>query len=206
MKSSFKLTGLVLAAGLLTASGAGMAQDAAPAAAPAAPPQPTDISVIGDWTVHCFPVQSPNPCEMTTEMDAKETHQRILGVTIAFVPSADKHVLIVAVPLGVAIQKGLIIQTDSFTSPMLPYRSCDRAGCYVEMVIDNASVDSISHSGANAAIKIVADGGKEFDLHLSLNGFAAAHDKMAELAKQKAKSPAAAADRDQRRLRADPAP
>jgi invasion protein IalB len=188
MKLSFPLTGRALAAGLLILSLPILSQGAALAqgAAPAAPPTPTDVQVIGDWTVHCFPVASPNPCEMTTEMDAKDTHQRVLGVTIAYVPSADKHVLIVAVPLGVAIPKGLVIQTDSFTSPMLPYRSCDRAGCYVEMVIDNGSVDSMSHSGPVAAIKVVADGGKGFDLRLSLNGFSAAHDKMAELAKQKA--------------------
>ena len=89
-----------------------------------------------------------------------------------------------------------MIQTDSFTSRALPYRRCDRAGCYVEMVLDNNAVDSLSHSGPSAKMKVVADGGKKFDLIFYLNGFAAAHDSMAELAKQKAKDPEPAAPPD----------
>ena len=185
MKFSSLLTGAALAASLLATGTVGaMAQGA-----PAAPPAPTDVSLIGDWTVRCYTVNSPNPCEMLYQIQDKNSGQRVLGVTIAFVPSANKHLLIVGVPLGVAIAKGLVIQTDAFTSPMLHYRRCDNAGCYVEMVLDNGTVDQISHSGAKAAVKIVADSGKSFDLQLSLNGFSAAHDKMAELARQKAKSP-----------------
>jgi invasion protein IalB len=181
MKSSSLLGGLVLAAGI---TGAAMAQDA-----PQAPPAPTDVSNIGDWTVHCYAVNSPNPCEMVYAVVDKNTRQRVLAVTIAYVPSADKHLLLVGVPLGISIPKGLVIQTDTVTTPVLHYRRCDQAGCYVEMVLENAMVDQISHSGANAAVRIFSDSGKNFDLHLSLNGFAGAHDKMAELAKQKAKTP-----------------
>ncbi len=38
-------------------------------------------------------------------------------------------------------------------------------------------------------VKITADDGKQYDLKFSLKGFSAAHDSMAELAKQKAKAP-----------------
>jgi len=190
MKSFLHTTGssllpsLALAAGLMI-SGAAMAQDA-----PQAPAQPSDVSNVGDWVVRCFSIASPSPCEMYEEMDDKNSRQRVLGLSLAYIPSSDRHLMQVAVPLGVALGKGLVIQTDSFTSPMLHFRRCDRLGCYVEMVIDNGSVDSISHSGPNAAVKIVADNGKAFSLRLSLDGFAGAHDKMAALAKQKAKAPA----------------
>jgi invasion protein IalB len=196
MKSSSLLTGLAFAAGLLSFSAGAMAQDPQSAAtpvgssaAPTAPPAPTDISNIGSWTVRCFPIASPTPCEMYQEQDTKETHQRVLGVTIAYAPGADRHLLLVAVPLGVAIPQGIVIQTDTFTSAALHYRSCDRAGCYVEMVIDNNSIEALAKSGPNAAIKIVADGGKAFPLHLVLDGFAAAHERMTALAKEKAKGP-----------------
>jgi invasion protein IalB len=190
MKSSFRLTassvlpGLTLAAGLLI-SGAALAQGAPPPGAPTF----TDVTPVGDWSVRCLAQPSPNPCEMYEEMDDKNTRQRVLGLSIAYLPGNDQHLMQVAVPLEVALGKGLVIQTDSFTSPTLHYRRCDQAGCYVEMLIDNRSVDSISHSGPNAAVKIVADNGKAFSLRLSLDGFAGAHDKMAALAKQKAKAP-----------------
>ena len=92
-----------------------------------------------------------------------------------------------------AIAAGAVIHAGSFSAPMMPYRRCDRGGCYVEMLIDNSVVDQLAHAGDSAMVKIKADDGKNYDLKLSLNGFSAAHDSMAELAKQKAKAPAPAA-------------
>jgi invasion protein IalB len=71
------------------------------------------------------------------------------------------------------------------------FRRCDRQGCYVEMMLDNAAITALTKSGPDAKMKIVADGGKPFDLRFSLKGFAAAHDSMTQLAKQKAKTPPA---------------
>jgi len=157
-------------------------------AAPAqtAPGRP-DVKEIGDWSVRCFPMDSPSPCDMYEELDNKDSHQRVLSVSLAYIPKMDRHAIQISVPLGVALAKGLVIQTDNFTSAALHYRRCDRQGCYVEMVLDNASVESLAKSGANARVRIVADGGKPFDLRFSLNGFAAAHDAMAAQAREKAK-------------------
>jgi len=189
MKISSTLLGAGAALAVL-ACGPALAQEAAPT--PAAAAQRPEIKAIGDWSVRCFPVQSPSPCDMYEELDDKNSHQRVLSVSVAYVPSADRHAIQIVVPLGVSIPKGLVIQTDNFTSPQLHYRRCDRSGCYVEMMLPNDSLNSLSHSGPEAKIKIVADSGKPFDLRFSLNGFTAARDAMAELAKQKAKAPAPA--------------
>jgi invasion protein IalB len=176
-------------AGLLT-SGAALAQ-AAPATAQR--PGPPEVKEIGDWSVRCFPVDSPSPCDMYEELDNKKSHQRVLSVSIAYVPHMDRHAIQISVPLGVALQKGLVIQSDSYTSPALHYRQCDRSGCFVQMMIDNAAIESLAKSGPDAKVKVVADGGKPFDLRFSLNGFAAAHDSMVAQAKAKAKAPKPAA-------------
>lgn len=189
-----------IALGVMVASGAALAQ--APAAAPAAaapqaPAAPPEVKTIGDWMVRCFPINSPSPCDMFQELDAQQTHQRVLSISVAFIPSLDRHAIQIAVPLEVSIPKGLVIQTDSFTSKTLPFRRCDRMGCYVEMPIDNGAIANLSKSGPNGKVKIVADSGKAFDLKFSLKGFSAAHDSMAEQARAKAKAapaaPAAAA-------------
>ena len=86
---------------------------------------------------------------------------------IAYIPSRDRHAIQISVPLGVSIPKGVILQTGSYTSPMMPYRRCDRGGCYVEMLLDNAIVDQLNHAGANALIRVTADDGKNYDLKLS---------------------------------------
>lgn len=174
-----------LAALLLAAAASAAPAPAAPA--PPARPAGPEVKPIGDWSVRCFPAESPSPCDMYEELDDKNSRQRVLSLSLAYIPKMDRHALMIAVPLGISIPSGVVIQTDNFTSAALHYRRCDRQGCYVEMVLDNASVESLAKSGANARVRIVADGGKPFDLRFSLNGFAAAHDAMAAQAREKAK-------------------
>jgi invasion protein IalB len=182
MKISHSILGAF--AGLMLVAGAAAAQDAP------APQKPPEVKQIGDWTVRCFAIQSPSPCDMYQELDDKASRQRVLSFSIAYVPSMDRHGVQITVPLEISIPKGLVIQTDSFTSPVLKYRRCDRQGCYVEMAMDSASIASLSRSGKDAKVKIVADSGRSFDLKFSLNGFSAAHDYMVEQARTKAKTPA----------------
>jgi invasion protein IalB len=190
MKNSHLFAGLIAAALLLPVCA--MAQSAAPPAA-GTPLTPTDVKPVGDWTVRCFPVTSSSPCDMYEELDDKTSKQRVLGVSIAFVPSNNNHVAQIAVPLGVAIASGAVIKTDSYTSPKMPFRRCDHDGCYVELLLSQDIVNSLAKSGPEATVNIVADGGKAFALRFSLNGFAGAHDTMSALARQKASSGSAAA-------------
>lgn len=152
----------------------------------------TDNKQVGDWSVRCFAVQNESPCDMYEEMQDQNSHQRVLSVSIAYVPGRDSHVIQIAVPLGVGIQDGAVIKTDSYASPKLDYRRCDQLGCYVEMLLSNQQIDDLAKSGPSASVNIVADDGKPYALKFSLNGFAGAHDSMAALAKQKAVSPPAA--------------
>jgi invasion protein IalB len=179
-------------AGVMLASGVAMAQDAAPQpGAPAQQPRP-DVKTVGDWFVRCFPVQSPSPCDVYQELDDPRTRQRVLSISLAYIPSMDRHVVQITVPLEISVPKGAVIQTDSFTSPALPYRMCTREGCFVQMPLDNATVEAMSKSGPDAKVKIVADNGKTYDLKFSLKGFSGAHDQMVSDAKAKAKAAPAA--------------
>ena len=112
----------------------------------------------------------------------------MLGVSIAFVPGNSNHVVQIAVPLGVGIAAGATIKTDSYSSPKMPFRRCDRDGCYVEMLLTDDVINGMAKSGPEATVNIVADGGKSYALRFSLNGFAGAHDDMQGLARQKASS------------------
>jgi invasion protein IalB len=143
-------------AGLTLAAGAALAQ--APAAD--APGRP-DAKTVGDWTVRCFPIQSPSPCDIFQEQDYQKTGQRVLSISIAYVPSMDKHAIQISVPLDISIQKGVTLQTDAYTSPTLKYRRCE--------------------------VNIAADNGKNYTLKFSLKGFSQAHDDMVAQARAKAK-------------------
>jgi invasion protein IalB len=173
--------------GLLALSGAIAAPAPPPAAAPAAaaPIQPSETKTFGDWMVRCYPIASPSPCDMYELLANKQNNQRVMSLSIAYLPTGDKHVIQVAVPLGILIPKGLVIESDTYTSPLLRYRRCDRGGCYVEMVFDNGAVNALATATGPAKVKIVAEGGKVFEIPFSLNGYADAHGAMVDLARKK---------------------
>jgi invasion protein IalB len=178
---------------------AGSALAAKPAAAPAPQaqangqpqgPKISDTKEVGDWTVRCYAMSSPSPCEMIEMRVAKKTGQRILSVLFAYVPSRDQHIMQIAVPLGVALQNGLVLSSDTYTSPPLHFRRCDQLGCYVEIPIDNQTVSSLGRA-TKAEMQVVSMDGRKFNLVFSLTGFTAAHADLVELAKQKAVTPPA---------------
>jgi len=177
-----------IAAGLVLAAGAALAQ--APAEQPAAP-KAEIVKTVGDWQVRCFGVQNTNPCDMFWQMNNPQTGQRLVEASIAYAPSADRHIVVLILPLGVAIPKGVTIQTDSFTAPAMRYRMCTREGCFVQAVVDDNMIASLSKSGPQAKLNIGGDDGKAYSLPFSLNGFAGAHDEMVSQAKARATKPAA---------------
>jgi len=191
------LGGSALAAVLALASlpaAAAPAVGAPPAKAPKADaPAPATAAgapytkQVGSWTIECTNAPSPNPCEMVQGVAAKDSGQRLLTISFFYIPSRDQNFVVMQVPLGVSIQDGLVLKTDSFTSPKLPYHQCDRNGCYAELPIDKNTLQSLGQS-AHASVHI-ADATRGYDLNLSTTGFSDANNALVELAKQKAKNP-----------------
>jgi invasion protein IalB len=181
---------LVLAAALLAAPA--MAQDApAEDQAPQQPQQankplqPSEIKEFGDWTVRCYPVKSATPCEMLELRVAKKSGQRVLGVTLAYMPARDAHVVQIAVPLGVSIANGLVLEADTYKSPVIKFRRCDQMGCYVEAAMGNDIVGALGRA-TKAQANVVSADGKRFNLVFSLKGFNEAHSALVSLTKAKA--------------------
>jgi len=166
---------------------AAFAQDA-----PAAPPPKPDVKTVEDWQVRCYPIQAVAPCDMLQEQGDAQSGRKILSLSISYVPSMDKHAMIVTVPLDVSIPKGLVLQTDSYTSPPLKYRTCTRDGCFVQTEVGNDMVASVAKSAGDGKVNVVGDDGKAYSFKFSLKGFAQAHDEMVSEAKAKATKPAPA--------------
>ena len=177
--------------GGLAFSVAGVCAAAAQDAPPAPPPKP-DVKTVEDWQVRCYPVQSAAPCDMLQEQGDQQSGRKILSISISYVPSMDRHALIVTVPLEVSLAKGVTVQTDSYTSPTMKYRMCTRDGCFVQTAVDNALVESVAKSSGDGKINVVGDDGKTYAIKFSLKGFAQAHDDMVAQAKAKATKPAQA--------------
>jgi len=201
MKSvSIRFSGLIagFAALSLLAAPALAAPAAKPAAAtpqqkadPSKPMQPSESKEFGDWSVRCYPVTSASPCEMVELLVNKKTGRRVLSILIAYIPSRDQHVMQIGMPLGVMLQNGAVLNSDTFTSDVLHFRRCDIQGCYVETPIDGASLNALARA-TKAQMQIVSVDGKKFELAFSLNGFTSAHNALVDLTKQKASGAPAA--------------
>jgi invasion protein IalB len=155
----------------------------------AAPPKPDVSKQVGDWLVRCYPVQSPSPCDMFEVLAQKKSGNRVMSISFAYAPKADKYVVQIAIPLGVELKKGLVIKAGEYTSPALQFRRCDRGGCYVEGLTDSAIVDGLAQNGDTAKATISSVEGRSLDISFSLKGFAQAKSEMIDLAKQKATNP-----------------
>ena len=152
----------------------------------------TEAKRIGDFVVRCIPVQNASPCDMFEEVANKDTGQRYVTMSIAYVPSADRYIMVVSVPLGVLIEKGAEIQTNAVSTGAMPIRRCDRTGCFVEVGVAKAVIDNFAKATGEGKIKMVGDDDKPYEFPLRFNGFAEAHTYMVEQNRAKARAPSAA--------------
>jgi len=158
-----------------------------PPVAPAAAAQQFSINQnVGDWVVRCVltSVKSPAPCEVLQSTVNKDNQQRISSLSIAYVPSREAYAMQIVVPTGVALAKGLTL-APSLNA--VKFTRCERDGCYVEMLIDNAAITSLGGAGKAATIGVVGYGqANEIKLPVSLTGFPEAMDRMKTFAKDRA--------------------
>lgn len=149
-----------------------------------------EVSYFGDWAVRCFPIKSASPCDMLFATVRKNTAQRVTSVSIAYVPSKGTYLMQVAVPLGIDLGQGVVIQAGGYSTQKLTVRRCDQSGCFVEMGVGNDLIEGLSqNSDQGGQLKVVATGGKPVSLAMSLKGFSAAHQAMVDGARQKASAP-----------------
>ena len=180
---------ILLSAGLCVTAIAANAASAPPPAAIRGP-DPTEMLNFGAWTVRCFPVQSGAPCDMAQESSNQQTKQRLVLVSLAYVPAQNRYAATIVTPLGVQLPAGLIIASGDYKSPALTFRRCEDDGCYVEAAIDNAIMEKLSQGG-KSVLNVTMFGGGGIALPLSLDGFVPALNTMRRLTAEKLAPPSA---------------
>ena len=168
---------------VFSAAAAAPAPQEQPAQA-AKPVEPSFSKDYGDWTVRCFAGSAPSPCQMVQLRIVQKTKQRILGVLLAYVPARDANLMEFSVPLGVALQNGLVVDTDTYKSGVLKFTRCDQQGCYVEGAVGGDVLEAMGRA-TKAKVDVVSMNGKHYQLVFSMKGFGDAHRVMIEQSKGK---------------------
>ncbi|MDF2233069.1 invasion associated locus B family protein [Albimonas sp. CAU 1670] len=164
------------------------AQQAPAQQAPQQPagPQPQVVATHGDWTILCL--DGKPPCIMR-QLGYNADGREVMELSIRRIPPQQTQqgtveaVMDVRVPLGVFLREGLSLQIDSAESQRAQFSICLSEGCLMRQPIPNAMVSAMK-KGAVAKFGFVVpqggQGGTEFNIDISLSGFTAAYNALAE--------------------------
>lgn len=135
----------------------------------------------GDWMVRCEVADTLVRCAAQQEQLSTETRQRLLAVE--FQPGADTLNGTLALPFGLMLSKGAVLQVDQQpASPAQPFQTCLPSGCLVPLLLA-ADWREALRTGTTLAVAATAVDGKEAKFAIPLRGFAAALDRIVELTK-----------------------
>lgn len=136
----------------------------------------------GDWTVSCQVVRNTPICSLSQQQfDKAKNNQRLLAIELA-AKTADAASGTLAMPFGLALAKGVSLQVDDRKAgESLQFSTCLVVGCLVPLALDAGKLEEFK-AGTTLKINAVAsDTGQPVNFSVSLNGFASALARTAEL-------------------------
>ena len=136
-----------------------------------------------DWVLLCSQQAEKKECRLVQSLSVKQDDktQRLLQATL--VKQGEQRLLEILTPLGVDLRPGLLIQVDENPVGTTPYLTCNGAGCFSVINMDDASWSQF-RAGKIAKIAFKGVGQPENTvLQLSLKGFTAASKALLEQSK-----------------------
>lgn len=140
----------------------------------------------GDWTVTCA-IQTTQGgeklkvCAFSQEQMHGQTRQRALAVELR--PDNDGIKGTLVLPFGLSLDRGAAYQLDEGSDGGVQrFRTCLPVGCLIDIDFDAGVVASLK-TGKALKVKVVADGGQEMALSISLAGFSGAYERTVALVK-----------------------
>lgn len=129
------------------------------------------------WTVTCaFPAGTDKlACNMNQTMFHKQTRQTVISAAIGKAPK--DHVMRLTLPHGLNLTKGGALYIDKKKSADFKILTADQNGSYGDIALDAKKISAMKR-GNMFAIHLVASSGQPIVFQLSLNGFAAAFEKL----------------------------
>ena len=127
-----------------------------------------------DWTQVCLSENDQTRCEAIQVLNVTQDDQTrpLLRATLSRVP--DGRFLEIALPLGMDLRAGLVIQVDNGDELTFGYSTCVAQGCAAVLPVDD-SLLSVLRAGNKARLGFRPFGSTQTQVvELSLSGFTAA--------------------------------
>lgn len=137
----------------------------------------------GDWTVNCTRVQGNKLCSLSQQQLDTNRRQRLIAIEL-MATDASRTQGTLALPFGLLLKSGATLQIDDgVPAAPLPFRTCLPAGCLVPLDIDAKTLALLRQGTMLKISATAADSGQPVTFNVSLNGFASALARTAELSK-----------------------
>ena len=133
----------------------------------------------GDWSVLCRIIDNARLCALS-QQQMQQNGQRVLAIEIREGKAGVLEATLI-LPFGLLLDAGITLAVDDDKAGVaLRFSTCLPAGCLVPATFDAAMLERLR---TGKVLKLVASGanGQSTPLSLSLEGFAAASDRLKEL-------------------------
>jgi invasion protein IalB len=125
---------------------------------------------FGSWTTECMGKATKSNCQVIVRSAVGDQIALVLGIAR---PVADGARMQMAVPLGLAINKGVTIKIGAYSESFKISR-CTAQGCLVEGEAPQPLIDALG-KGANGSATIFSSDGRSIRLPLPAKSFAEAY-------------------------------
>jgi invasion protein IalB len=161
-------------------------QPAAPTSASPAqlPNGATSISeTYGDWSVNCDIEKGEKICVISQAQGDRQSGQRIFDIELS-TPTSGKTVGTILMPFGLKLESGAVLKLDDKDLGRgLRFSTCVPEGCLLPVSFPAIAIDAMNTAKTLTVAALNLSDNNVVSFNVSLNGFAEALDRVAQLGK-----------------------
>ena len=129
------------------------------------------VATFGDWAKACETSESGRKeCLVFLEIKTQDGSRGMLNLTVIKVPEATLPIMVVTVPLGIYLPRGLAMSVDGAKPSRIPIQVCSTSGCQSQFQMPEAILNSFK-AGLEGSLQMFDPSGKEVKVPFSLKGF-----------------------------------
>ena len=128
------------------------------------------------WASQCVsPARHDVPdCSVEQRVFLRESGRLLASATVSLRHGTNKPTILVQVPLGLALDRGITLKLDNRRPIKMRVQTCDQSGCYAATVMSRSFLRDMRNS-EKLTVRFVASNHKPIVVPMSLKGFAAAY-------------------------------
>ena len=133
--------------------------------------QSAPVATYGDWAKSCETGGSgQKECFVFQNIKTKDGSRAMLNLTVVKLPQATQPVMVLTVPLGIFLPRGLSMSVDGAKPSRIQIQICSTSGCQSQFEIPDTVLKSFK-GGLKGTVTMYDPSGKEVKVPFSLKGF-----------------------------------